>query len=448
MRETPNFEQFFNVTVEDINFDAKLSKMEKQDVANGINTTPNKRQLIRFLTDQYYQSQAMRIQAENRARALAQGYDSSDAEHPLFIQRMLKNARVQEALNQKYLDLATDEIAVCRWMKSIKAVGPVISAYLYQAFDINAVQYPTEFLSYAGLNDNNNKWLGKDGAKALAKEAIEYRKNIYDPLKHYLDEWIRETLDPDLDPKKLKSFYNRAIKTAKAGDFVNIDEIAQYVYKKIVIVPSNEYLEDKMQNYMYLDRMFLYIDNPKRVDDILINYAAKVTTRKPSNVKNGTVSTWQSKKNKTKEPTVSDFESYLAKPPYNPDLKKCLYNVGDCFVKNANRGSLYGRIYQERLVHEQMLNEQCAYKDQAERLLAEKNYDQKKDTYKWLAQGKLSPGHLCMRARRYAEKLFVSHVWEAMYYIEKGQEPPFHYTIAHQGHQDYIAPEVDYRNFR
>lgn len=448
MRKEKNIEQMFNVTVEDITFDAKLSKMEKQDVVNGINIAPNKRQLVRFLTDQYYQSQAMRIQAENRARALAQGYDSADAEHPLFIQRMLKNARVQEALNKKYIDLATDEIAVCRWMKSIRAVGPVISAYLYQAFDINVVQYPTEFLSYAGLNDNNNKWLGKEGAKTLTKEAIEYRKNIYDTLKKYLNEWIKDTLDPDMDQKKLKAFYNKAIKIAKAGDFVDVDEIAQYVYKKLIIIPSNEYLESKMQNYMYLDRMFLYIDNPKRVDDILINYAAEKTTRKPSNVQNGTINTWQSKKKKAKEPNVTDFESYLAKPPYNPDLKKCMYIIGDCFVKNSNRGSLYGRIYQERLVHEQMLNEAGAYRDQAEKLLAEKNYDDTKDTYNWLSQGKLSPGHLCKRARRYAVKLFISHVWEAMYYIEKGKEPPFHYTIAHQGHQDYIAPEVDYRKFR
>ena len=48
---------------------------------------------------------------------------------------------------------------------------------------------------------------------------------------------------------------------------------------------------------------------------------------------------------------------------------------------------------------------------------------------------------------RYAVKLFISHVFEAMYFAEFHEEPPKAYVIQYMGHHDYIAPEVDYKKF-
>lgn len=139
--------------------------------------------------------------------------------------------------------------------------------------------------------------------------------------------------------------------------------------------------------------------------------------------------------------------NYMAKPPYNTFLKKVLYLVGQSFIKVSNRGSLYGTIYKERKALETMKNEQGDYADQAKHLLETYNYDKTTDTYKYLSQGKLSPDHINMRASRYAEKIFLTHFFEACYIDKYKINPPTIYPIAFQGHVDYIGPEVPYENY-
>lgn len=447
MKNNENKNNMFELDVEDIKFSSRLQKEEKEEIKEALQES-DKRSMMRFLCDQYYQAQSMRIQSENRARALAQGYDNADQEHALFIQRMLKNAKVQEALALHYIEIATDSIPVCRWMKSIKAVGPVTAGVLYHSLDINRVQYATEFLSYCGLNDNNNKWLGIQGAKDLTKEAVEYREKLYVTVQRCLDGWIKDVFDSNLDKKRLEMFYKKCFtQMFQKNEYADINEIAEKIYKKICVQPYTEYLQEHAVNWGLVPNVIRWVEQPKYCDGTLITYVAYHTTRKFANVKKGVIATWESKKQKTKYAQVSDLEKYLAKPPYNPDLKKFMYLIGDCFVKNSNRGSMYGEIYKRRLEEEQYKNEQRAFKDQAAALLAEKNFDKNKDTYKYLADGKLSPAHIIMRARRYAVKLFISHVFEGMYYLERGEEPPKYYTIEIQGHHDYIAPEVDYRKF-
>lgn len=438
----------FEVDIDDINFSSRLNNEEKKEIHDTLEST-DKRSIIRFLCDQYYQSQSMRIQSENRSRALMQGYDQADKEHAMFIQRMLKNAKVQEALALSYINIATDSITVCKWMKSIKAIGPVTAGVLYHSLDINRVQYATEFLSYCGLNDNNNKWLGVTGAAKLTKEAVKYRDDIYTVVKKSFDSWVRDVFDPDLNSKMLNLLYKKLFKSLfNSDEYADINSIAEKVYKKICTVSYDEYIQTHSDSdWSLIPNVIRWVEQPNYCDDTLIMYTAEKTTRKYDNVKKGVISTWTSKKQKTKYPQVSDLERYLAKPPYNPDLKKFMYLIGDCFVKNSNRGSMYGELYKRRLAEEQYKNEHRMFKDQAYALLAEKNYDKNKDTYKYLSDGKLSPGHLIMRSRRYAVKLFISHVFEAMYYFEKGKEPPKYYTIEIQGHHDYIAPEVDYHGF-
>ena len=131
---------------------SKLTKDEKEEIREA----SNDKSVVRYLVDQYYQSQAYRITNENQLRALRQGYDNADALQYKFIERGLDNSRVNELFNKNCMDIVTDTIDVCRWMKSITGIGPVISAYLYAVFDVTKGRYNTDFLSYAGLNDNNN----------------------------------------------------------------------------------------------------------------------------------------------------------------------------------------------------------------------------------------------------------------------------------------------------
>lgn len=123
-----------------------------------------------------------------------------------------------------------------------------------------------------------------------------------------------------------------------------------------------------------------------------------------------------------------------------------MFNIGDCFIKNSSRGSLYGEIFRKRLDDEMVKNEALEYADQAAKILETKDI-QDSATKKTLQSGKLTQGHLVARARRYAVKLFISHVHEAMWYAEFHEDSPSPYVISHMGHKDYVAPEVDYHEY-
>lgn len=420
--------------VEEVEVVAKVSKEEKEAL---INASSNKK-IVGYLVDQYYQSQDYRITAENQARAVLQGFDESDRDQFIFIEKEKDNARAQEALNKKYMDIVTDTIPVCQWMKSITGIGPVLSAYLYSAFDVKVGRYNTNFLSYAGLNDNNNPWLGTEKAKALVKEAVQYRQERLDAITKILEDHI--------DNKKSYDAFMKTLK--RIGKNVEVDMYFDDTRNEILA--STDIDINKIED-LDISSFFDYIKlaaNPKLCDDILVSYVARKTTRNPNNVWKGVKNNWSRKKSKTKAPSVDDLEAYLAKPPYNKDLKRTMFIVGDMFIKNSGREkSLYGKIYKQKKLEYIMKNENGEYAEDAKRILAEKNWDTNTATYKRLSEGMLSDAHILARARRYAVKLFISHVFEAMYYAEYREEPPKTYVIQYMGHHDYIPPEVDYRPF-
>ena len=83
--------------IDEVEVVAKVSREEKQELQ-----TIRDRGMVRFLVDQYYQSQQYRICAENQVRSLIQGVDSTATDtQPLFIKKELTNARAQEALNRR-----------------------------------------------------------------------------------------------------------------------------------------------------------------------------------------------------------------------------------------------------------------------------------------------------------------------------------------------------------
>lgn len=408
------------------NITAKVSKEEKEEI---IKISSDKK-MVRYLVDQYQQSQAYRIKAQNQARSLLQGYDQSTEDQFSFITKEIKNAEANESLNKKYIDIITDNISVCRWMKSIMGIGPLLSAYLYSAFDPKVATYATEFLSYAGLNDNNNPWLGTEKATAIVKEAVAYRKEKFDKITTVIEESFVGT--------KYKKIVTALKKIGKSNEVDYCD-----------IIESNEghLLKDLPIDASILPDYVRWLAYPNSCDDILIDYVAAYTGRKFSNVKKGAINNWKKKKSKTKVPTVDDLTSYLAKPPYNTDLKKRMYLIGESFIKVSNKEkSLYGSIYKQKRIEYTRKNDAGEYADQAAGILLEKNIKDP-DTRERLESGKLTDGHIMARAKRYAVKLFISHVFEAMYYAEYGEEPPKTYVIAHMGHHDYIPPEVDYKPY-
>ena len=135
-----------------------------------------------------------------------------------------------------------------------------------------------------------------------------------------------------------------------------------------------------------------------------------------------------------------------AKIPYNKELKVLMYKVGDSFIKvSGKQKSVYGRIFAQKKAEITAENEAGKYAEQAAEYLTKKNYNKEKEAYKAYIVGKLPAGQVNARARRYANKIFLSHLFEEMYRVEYKKVPPRYYTIAKDPlHNRDIEPEVPY----
>ena len=184
------------------------------------------------------------------------------------------------------------------------------------------------------------------------------------------------------------------------------------------------------------------VGNETITDDHLIEIAAK-TGWKVSYLKRRCYEI-DEETGEIKSRSKKNLQNAICMPPYNKNLKTIMWNIGESFVKVQNRGSLYGRLYAERKAYETAKNENGDYAEQAARELANKNYSKDTDAYKAYIQGKLPKAHINARAKRWAVKLFLSHVFEEMYREEYKQIPPMYYALEHLDHHDYIGPEVQY----
>lgn len=127
------------------------------------------------------------------------------------------------------------------------------------------------------------------------------------------------------------------------------------------------------------------------------------------------------------------------KRPWNASLKTLCWKVGQSFMKFSNREDcFYGKIYKERKAYEIARNEAGGNAEAVAQAL--QRIGKNTEAYKHLQAGKLPPAQIDARARRYAVKLFLSHLHEIWYRIEFGQEPPKPFAIAILNHAHYIAP--------
>jgi hypothetical protein len=131
------------------------------------------------------------------------------------------------------------------------------------------------------------------------------------------------------------------------------------------------------------------------------------------------------------------------KRPWNQQLKTLCWKIGDSFVKFSNdERCFYGRIYRERKEQEVAFNAMGRFRQHAENRLArdKKRGKSSKEAAAYHEHGFLSPGHLDLRARRYAVKLFLSHMHDEWYRRAFGTEPPAPYPIGILGHAHRINP--------
>jgi len=129
------------------------------------------------------------------------------------------------------------------------------------------------------------------------------------------------------------------------------------------------------------------------------------------------------------------------KRPWNAGLKTLCWKAGQSFMKFSGRDDCYyGQVYRERKAYEIARNERGDNKELATSLLSK--YNKSTEAYKHLSNGVLPPAQIDARARRYAVKLFLSHLHGAWYEVHFGTKPPLPYPIAHMGHAHFIPAPV------
>lgn len=159
-----------------------LAKMSREVSESIVAVEDNE---LRFLIDNYYQTQTYRISIANQIRSIIEGVDGDGGPVPISLQWLLNNVTIQELELKRLFEIYSDNNPICRWAKSIIGIGPVFSVVLYSYFDISKTGHYNTFWSYAGLNDNNNPWLGTEKAKELVDEVykprdiyIKYRQDL------------------------------------------------------------------------------------------------------------------------------------------------------------------------------------------------------------------------------------------------------------------------------
>ena len=129
------------------------------------------------------------------------------------------------------------------------------------------------------------------------------------------------------------------------------------------------------------------------------------------------------------------------KRPWNADLKKLCWLIGESFVKTKNRqGSFYGPLYEVRRQYEDAKNEAGDYAPLAAEILKKRNFSRDTQARAMYLQGKLPPAHIYQRCKRWTVKLFLAHYHHTAWLLVLGQEPVKPYVMDHLGHVDLILP--------
>lgn len=129
------------------------------------------------------------------------------------------------------------------------------------------------------------------------------------------------------------------------------------------------------------------------------------------------------------------------KRPWNASLKRLCWIIGESFVKVSGMpNGYYGHVWRARKELETERNERGEFAEQAAAALAAKKFRPETDARKHYEAGRLPPAHIHSRSKRYAVKLFLSHLHHVWHEVETGSPPPKPYIISHGEHAHYIAP--------
>lgn len=167
----------------DVNSDIDLPEVEsltkelKQKIIT-IGTVD--RSEIKACVSTFYQMQDIRKALTEQIRSIETN-SSNGAETSIAILRWtVKNvASIEKSLND-CMELICQTNPVGRWLLATTGIGPVLAAGCLAYFDIEGREYATQFINYAGLNDNNRPWISKEKSAAIVNDIVGNSKVVTD----------------------------------------------------------------------------------------------------------------------------------------------------------------------------------------------------------------------------------------------------------------------------
>lgn len=334
----------------------------------------------RYLVDTYYLIQGQRKRTGNQIIALRKSGEPTDTLELLF-----SINKSLEAFIKKVLDYATSQTQIGQWLREITGIGPVLAAGLTAHIDINIAKTSGAIWRFAGY-DVTLKWVGAEESKK------------------WIDEWI-------------------AAQATERG--VTKKTIISEGVTNDLLLAASEFCGQKAET--------------------LYKNAVKFS-EKFKEVKRETIGEDGEIIETTEKEPVATFESFrkaMSLCPFNRKLKTICWLIGKSFQKSCNNPkSLYGRLYKSRKAWEKERSDRGVYKDQA--LARAEEVGKGTQAYGWYSKGQLSPAHIDERARRWAVKIFLAHLFEVWHKMEFKKEPVKPYVIAYLNHVHEIMPEVAY----
>lgn len=174
-------------------------------------------------------------------------------------------------------------------------------------------------------------------------------------------------------------------------------------------------------------------------DKHMFEFAQK-TSRKSENLLR-MVHVFRKDEKNQKPVTRAEIVKVLSMRPYNDKIKTLLWKAGESFVKVSNKdGALYGKLYKEKKLSENQKNDELKFADQAKAKLKKNKIGKDTDAYSYYIKGMLPPAHIHARAKRYAVKIFVSHLFDVMYRAHYNAAPPKPFALAILHHAHMIEP--------
>lgn len=416
-------------------------------------------------------------------------------DHPemLAMSAAVSDAERMEDAAAKLLDAVTRRSCLAQYLRQIQGIGPVVAGLIAANIDITRFEYPSRLVSYAGLS-NMNKWFGATEAKKYLDEAFKQSgtRIVTEEVRAQVEEAIRTLKDnsnfqygnvvvsqyPDdildhLETIKIHEdkLYEESIADGPFIDALHkivaflrsiqfVPDISDTVRARIVeaggviaadadINPFSEDLVEMLRTELSEAEEALMACKIDRDDlsDEFLHTLARLTYRSYNTILR--YCTVVNEKTGEEERSYSELQVRLTKRPYNAALKRALYLFQDQVIKRHNNPkSLYGQLYNQFLEQEHILNENGGHKEAARWACETKKFSTNTKTYQCMKEGKLTEGHMMNRALRKVKVVLLNHIFEAAWFFEDPNgSHPMSYVFDELGHKDYVAPEVDYKEF-